>query len=93
MKAGPEGRLPAHTHLLPLRLQIITIPWCTIILDGENAQLEGEGCMYSIANIMPSIFITRKSLPPPPYTPWGYKFSLKTLQINSHSEKKTMPQK
>lgn len=34
-------------------LQIITLPWRTIILYVENEQLEGKGPMYSNANIVP----------------------------------------
>src|ERR1035437_489262 len=40
--AGSLSRpaLTAQTHLLPFRLQIITFPWRTIILDVENVQPE-----------------------------------------------------
>jgi hypothetical protein len=49
--------------------------------------------MYLNANKSAAIIITRKALPPhPPPTPRGYKISLKTLQFNAPSEKKTMPQ-
>jgi hypothetical protein len=47
-------------------MQKITFPRRTIILDGENAQPQGEYRMYSNANKTPPNIITRKALPPPP---------------------------
>jgi hypothetical protein len=50
----------------------------------------------AVCTQMPTLlkkYYDQEGTPSPPYTPRGYKIFLKTLQINSPSEKKTMPSK
>jgi hypothetical protein len=68
-------------------LQIITPARRTIILEGENVQLERQRRNNSNANKAQARIFTRKALPLPPI------FIFKTLQINSTPEKETGPKK